>query len=195
MSKYVIDSETLEGLGNAIRAVTGLTRRLTPEEMIAEVEEILNATTFILVDKDGNEYPAAYVDSDLVFTATPNDIRKGYTAITAEGPVVGEKEIPNYRAQEGSVIVRIGKNLDIRLYSDMCEYTTLQAIICNLADPIENSVSAQKVVLDNNVYNVNSTNSLSVVTVKSDTQTIKLGLINDTDENVTIRYMIIKEDE
>jgi hypothetical protein len=61
--------------------------------MIDEVRNILDAATFILVDKDGNEYPAVYVESDAVITATANDIRKGCTAVTAEGVVVGTLEV------------------------------------------------------------------------------------------------------
>lgn len=194
MAKYIIDSETLDGLGDAIRSVTGTTRKFTPDEMIEEVKDILNATTFVLVDKDGNEYPAVYVDSDVLITATPNDIRKGTTAITSEGVVTGEKEIPNYRAEEGFESIKPGKALNIALFSDMCEYTTLQAIICEFNTNIDDSVSAKKVVINDNTYNVESTETLSILSVDSTAQTINLGLVNDSDKMVVIRYMIIKED-
>lgn len=194
MAKYVIDSATLEGLGDSIRSITGSTKRFTPEEMIEEVSNILNAVTFILVDKDGNEYPASFLNSAPVFTATANDIRKGMTAITAEGITEGTKEIPNYRAQEGFVTVKSGSPLAIALFSDMCEYTTLQAIICEHNTSIDNSMAAKKVVINDNVYNVNSTEAISNVTVDISAQTIKLGLTNDDKKRVVIRYMIIKED-
>ena len=194
MAKYIIDSETLDGLADAIRSVTGTTRKFTPQEMIDEVKDILNATTFVLVDKDGNEYPAVYVDSDVLITATPNDIRKGTTAITSEGVVVGEKEIPNYRAVEGVVSARPGNKLSINLYSDMCEYTTIQIMICDFNTNTEDSVAVRKVAINGNVYNVESTEILSTLTVDSTLQSIKLGLTNDTDKNAVIRYMIIKED-
>lgn len=194
MAKYIIDSETLDGLGDAIRSVTGTTRKFTPDEMIEEVKDILNATTFVLVDKDGNEYPAVYVDSDVLITATPNDIRKGITAITSEGVVTGEKEIPNYRAVEGCVRIKTGRSMSIPLFSDMCEYTTFQAIICELNTEIDDSVSAEKVVIEDNVYNTNSTTAISEVLVDGIIQTINLGISNDGDKDAVIRYMIIKED-
>lgn len=195
MAKYIIDSDTLDGLADAIRSVTGTTRKFTPEEMIEEVKDILNATTFVLVDKDGNEYPAVYVDSDVLITATPNDIRKGTTAITAEGVVVGEKEIPNYRAVEGNVAIRSGRTMDVPLFSDMCEYTAIQVIVCDFNTNIDDSVAARKIAVDDNVYNVASTEILSTITVDPTLQTIKLGLANDSDKTAVIRYMIIKEDE
>lgn len=194
MAKYIIDSETLDGLADAIRSVTGSARRYTPEEMIEEVKDILNATTFVLVDKDGNEYPAVYVDSDVLITATPNDIRKGITAITSEGVVTGEKEIPNYRAVEGGMLVEVGETMEIPVFSDMCEYTTLQGIICAYNTDMYDSVSAEKIVIDGSVYNVGSIQVVSEVEIDSAAQIIKLGLTNEADTDVVIRYMIIKED-
>lgn len=195
MPKYVIDEDTLIGLGDAIRSVTGEAKNYTPNEMIEEVKNILNATTFILVDDAGNEYPAAYLDSAVRVTAGPNDIRKGTTAITTDGLIIGEKEIPSYRAIEGCVKIKPGSAMNIPLFSDMCEYTVLQAIICAYNTRIDDSVAAKRVVIDSNVYEVNSIESLSVVSVDSDKQTIVLGVTNDSTENEVIHYMIIKEDE
>lgn len=195
MEKYVIDGATLEGLGDSIRSVTGSTKKFTPDEMIEEVKNILDATTFILVDTDGNEYPAVYVDSDTVCTATANDIRKGSVAITPEGVIEGTKEIPNYRAAEGCEFIDAAQSMNIFLYSDMCQYTVLQAIVCRYGTNMKDSVSSEKVVMDGLVYNVGSTEVLSTVTVDSDTQTIKLGMNNDNESPVIVRYMIIKEDE
>lgn len=195
MEKYVIAGATLEGLGDSIRSVTGSTKKFTPDEMIEEVKNILDATTFILVDTDGNEYPAVYVDSDTVCTATANDIRKGLVAITPEGIIEGTKEIPTYRAVEGYEVVDAEQSMNIFLYSDMCQYTVLQAIVCRYCTSMKNSVSSEKVVIDGSVYNVGSTEVLSTVTVDIDTQTIKLGINNDSESPVIVRYMIIKEDE
>lgn len=194
MAIYAINGETLEGLANAIRSVNGTTKEYTPEEMIEEIADIMNAATFIFVDKDGNEYPAIYVDSEVKFTATENDIRLGKTAITGDGVVTGTKDIPNYRAQEGVVEIEPDSALDIFMFSDMCQYTVLQSIICRYNTSIDDSVSAEKVVIGNKVYNTGSVDTLANVTVDTDTQAVKLGLTNDSDESLVIRYMIIKED-
>ena len=150
--------------------------------------------TYILVDEDGNELAGVLLEEEVDLTATPNDIRLGTTAITDAGVTEGEKEIPSYRAEEGFKIIKTGYQLDIPLYSDMCEYTYLQAIVCDYNTSIRDSVSAKKVVIDNNVYAVESTDSLAVVSSDEILQTIKLGLSNDNDTSVVVRYAIIKED-
>lgn len=191
---YAISKETLDGIGDSIRAVTGSNKLFTPDEMMDEIKTIMDAATFVLVDKDGNEYPAVYVDSNIVFTATEDDIRKGRTAVTAEGVVVGTKEIPNYRAEEGCNTIKPNKPMTIPLFSDMCNYTTLQCIICELNETPDNSVSANKVVIKDKVYNVRSSDPLATITVDSVMQSIDLGFINDQPRSMVIRYMIIKED-
>ena len=194
MAKYVIDGETLDGLADAIRSVTGSTRKFTPQEMIEEVKDILNATTFILVDKDGNEYPAVYVDSDTVITATPNDIRKGTTAITAEGVVEGEKVIPAYITTEGYTAVPENSEFYIPMPNGKQDFTKLQCIICPFVGSIDDSVSAEKVVINDAVYIVNSNEKVSTVTTDSAVRTIKLGFVNSSDKPYLIRYFTYKEE-
>lgn len=195
MAKYIIEGETLQGLANALRKVTGETRTYTPTEMVDAVSTVLEKGVYILVDENGVELPAVFVDNETRFTATANDIRIGTTAVTEAGVTEGTKEIPNYRAEEGIEVVPPDTQLDISKFSDMCEYTVFQAIVCEYNTSIANSVLSKKVVIDDTVYNVGSTTVLAKVTVDSETQTIKLGVTNDSDKNLLIRYMIIKEDE
>lgn len=193
MAKYVIDSETLDGLADAIRSVTGSTRKFTPQEMIEEVKDILNATTFILVDKDGNEYPAVYVDSDVVITATPNDIRKGTTAITAEGVIEGEKVIPAYHTTEGYRIIPADSVFTIPILTSSYDFTKLQAIICPFNGNIEGSVFSEKVVIGENVYPVSSNNVLATVSRNDRTLSIDLNITNDSNAPAVLRYFTYKE--
>ena len=81
-------------------------------------------STFIIVDQDGNEIPSVLVDEEIPITATTNDIRKGVTAITNEGVVVGEKEIPSYYTNEGYRAVSKGSRFIIP-HADY-DYTKLQ---------------------------------------------------------------------
>lgn len=193
MAKYIIDSDTLEGLGDAIRSVTGSTKRYTPEEMIEEVKDILNATTFILVDKDGNEYPAVYVDSDTVITATPNDIRKGTTAITAEGVITGEKEIPAYVTSEGYIVITKGCAFSIPMFDERYDFTKLQCILCPVASSIATSVVAEKVTIGEYTYYVNSSDIAGEVVRNSEKQAIDLGIVNESDGSYLLRYFTYKE--
>lgn len=193
MAKYIIDSATLDGLGDAIRSVTGSTKKYTPEEMIAEVKDILNATTFILVDKDGNEYPAVYVDSDTVITATPNDIRKGITAITAEGVIEGTKEIPAYVTSEGRKIIMNGSKFVLPLPNGNYEYTKLQAIFCPFNTSLNDSVAAKFVAIDGYVYPVDSTVNKTTITLNHENPGVDFGFENDSGVPYVIRYFSYKE--
>lgn len=191
-------TDKLKGIADAIREKTGSTELMTIDEMTENIE-FMDASgdttgTYILVDEEGNELAGVLLDEEVVLTATPNDIRLGTTAVTEAGVTEGEKEIPNYLAEEGKRVIKSGDRLDIPLHSEMCEYTYLQAIVCVYNTNTSNSVSAEKVVIGDNVYAVSSTEVLSTVTVDSDSQTIKLGLINDGSSSVVVRYTIIKED-
>lgn len=192
MAKYIIDSDTLDNLGNAIRTVNGSTKKYTPEEMVEEVSNLLNAATFILVDKDGNEYPAMYVESDIEFTATANDIRKGAVAITAEGITTGTKEIPAYYTTEGIAAVPPGSEFIIDI--NRCEFTKLQTLMCAFNTNLANSVATDKVSINGKVYPVNSTEVIATVTVDSANNRINLGITNDSTKPYVLRYFTYKEE-
>lgn len=150
---------------------------------------------FILVDEEGNEIPAVLVDEEVTITATPNDIRIGTTAITEEGVVVGEKEIPGYITKQGKRVVKVGQPLIIPFYSDQCQYTKLQVIVCSYNTSLNNSVSAQMVVIDNKLYAVDSTSELSMVSVNTADQSVDLGITNDRNTSLVLIYMSIKEND
>ena len=159
--------------------------------MIEEVRNILDATTIILVDQDGNEYPAVYVDSDTVCTATANDIRKGSVAITPDGVIEGTKEIPVYHTNAGSKLIPNGSRLVVSTRN--YDYTDFQAIVWLFNTELANSVAANKVVISNNVYPVQSTTPDSIVIKNADQAHIDLGIVNDTGKPCVIRYFMYKE--
>lgn len=191
MAKYVIDGTTLENLANAIRNVNGEVKSYTPDEMIEAVTNIMESATYILVDENGNEIPAVYVDSELVFTATENDIRKGTTAVTNDGVVEGTKEIPAYHTSEGYKIVTNGSKFAFHI--DNYDYTKLQAIICPYNKSFSASVGAEKVVIDNSVYPVGSTASEATVIIDSENEHIDFGITNTSGSMYLIRYFTYKE--
>ena len=191
---YSIKESTLTRLANAIRIVNGENKTYTPEEMIEKVTTIMDSITYLLVDENGTEIPAVFVENETIFTATADDIRLGKVAANQNGVIEGTKEIPNYRAMEGYEIIKAGNQLNISLFSDMCQYTTLQCIVCGYNTTVTDSVSAEKVVIKDNVYDVGSTSVLAKVSVDAATQTIVLGLTNNGESRLIVRYMIIKED-
>lgn len=195
MAKYVIDGSTLQNLANAIRKVNGETKSYTPTEMIEAVTNIMDSATYILVDEAGNEIPAVYVDSEMVFTATANDIRIGTTAVNNDGVVEGEKEIPAYHTTEGVVAVPAGKTFEFAIKKgDRYDYTKLQAIICRFDQSLANSVSAEKVAINDNVYATGSAVSLSTISIDHTNKKINFGITNTGSTPCVIRYFTYKEE-
>lgn len=192
MPKMIIDSQTLEGLANALRSVTGETRSYTPAEMIEAVTNIMETGTYIIVDKNGNEIPAVFVDNEQSFTATANDIRIGTTAVTEAGVTVGEKEIPSYISREGWRLIANGSK--ITLPTDNYDYTKLQAVICAFKSSSSDSVAAEKVAIDDSVYPVRSTIRDSAIIKDYDNKRIDFGITNESGISYILRYFTFKEE-
>lgn len=189
--------EKLKSIADAIRARTGGTEPLTLDEMAEAIESMEVAdddtNTYILVDENGYEVPAVLVDEEVTLTATPNDIRIGATAVTEQGVVTGEKEIPGYITTEGKRVVKTGDPLEILMFSDKYKYSKLLVLVCEYNTTVTDSVSAVMVVINNHIYEAGSTTPLAEVTVDSENQSINLGLINESDKSLVMRYMSIKE--
>lgn len=187
--------QKLTAIASALRSKTGDTAKLSLDDMVSVIYTLEEESqTYILIDEDGNQIPAVLADEQVVLTAGPNDIRVGTTAVTGNGVVEGTKEIPAYQTEQGRWLVKPGQTLDIPLYSDQCEYTGLNVIVCKYANSVADSVSATMVVIDDKVYEVNSTVAIAKVTVDRMSETIKLGIVNDRDESLLLRYMTYKEE-
>ena len=150
--------------------------------------------TYILEDDNGNEVVAVMSKNEVMFDATANDIRAGKVAASATGIVTGEKEIPSYQTVQGRRVIKPGQALDITLYSEQCQYTGLIAIICEYANDVTNSVSAVMTVMNDKLYAVKSTTALAEVTVDNEAESIKLGIANESNASLLIRYMTYKEE-
>ena len=147
--------------------------------------------TFILVDEDGNEMTGVVVDQETVFTAGDNDVREGMVYAGDDGVSIGTKDIPAYHTVEGYRFITNGSKFTLHINN--YDYTKLQAIICPYNTSLTNSVSAEKVVIDNNVYPVQSTVSESTVTVDFDNELIDFGITNTSGQLYLIRYFTYKE--
>lgn len=188
--------DKIKAIADAIRDRTGTTDEMTLDEMAETINsmEVGDGTnTYILVDENGYEVPAVLVDEEVTLTATPNDIRIGATAVTEQGVVTGEKEIPGYITTEGKRVVKTGDPLEILMFSDKYKYSKLLVLVCEYNTTVTDSVSAVMVVIDNHIYEAGSTTPLAEVTVDSENQSINLGLINESDKSLVMRYMSIKE--
>lgn len=151
--------------------------------------------TYMLVYEDGTEVPAVYVDDEVTFTATANDIRIDTVAATATGVTVGTKVIPSYHTTEGSKAILPGMELTIPIESPLhlYDYTKLQAIICPFNNSLIESVAAEKVSINDNVYPVNSVEPIAVVRKNASASQIELGIANDLEIPYIIKYFTYKE--
>lgn len=147
--------------------------------------------TYILVDDDGNEYPATLVDTETVFDATENDIRLGKVAATQAGVTEGTKVIPPYYTVEGYRVVPNGATFSIP--TNRCDYTKLQAIFCPFNTTLLDSVAAEKVAIENRVYSVRSVEPEYDILKDTENVRIDFGFSNDTGGIYLIRFILYKE--
>jgi hypothetical protein len=191
-------TDKLTNIADAIREKTGGTNPLTLDEM-AQTIRFLHliddpTTAYLLVDQNGYELEATLVDSGAKLTATRNDIRIGTTAVTDDGVTAGEKFIPAYHTSEGVQIVLGGRPFKITTLTD-CRYTKLQVLICEFNSSIEKSVSTEKVVIEDRLYDVKSATSISEITIDETDKSIDLGIINNEPTMRIIRYFLYKEND
>ena len=175
-----------------------------PETEYIERADISNGTinansgksrTYLLRFEDGTELPAVEVGEAVIFDATANDIRAGKTAATGDGVTVGTKDIPAYHTTEGWEGIPAGGDCKIIIRTaDRYNYTKLQAIICPFNQSVAQSVAAEKVAIENNVYAAGSTDALSAVSLDHEAKTIVLGIRNENEIPCIIRYFTYKEE-
>lgn len=149
--------------------------------------------TIILVDENGVEVAAYLSEEEVDLNATANDIRAGTYAVTNDGVTAGEKDIPSYHTTEGYELIQSGSAFAIPFGDSLYDFTKLQVIICPWTGTIAGSVAAEKVSLDENVYAVNSTESLATVTKDSENYAINLNITNESESVYVVRYFTYKE--
>lgn len=151
--------------------------------------------TFVLTDKNGNEFTGVVTGQKTVFTANAaQDIRQGKVAATDAGIVTGSAIIPNYETSTGQKLVKSGSSFKLCLSKNNAyDYTELQCIICPFNSSMDDSVSAERVVIGDNVYGVNSTAIVAAVTKNKNEKSIDFNLTNTTDIPYIIRYFTYKE--
>lgn len=151
--------------------------------------------TMIFVDEDGNETVGVIVSEETIFDATVNDVREGKVFATEHGVKTGEKVIPSYITTEGFAVFFPGERMELPFPGkrELYEYSKLQAIICPFNKSIMDSVAAEKVSINDNVYNVQSVESVSKVLPNPGSKTIDLGIVNDSNNDYVVHYFTFKE--
>lgn len=151
--------------------------------------------TVILEDESGNTITGVVTESKVIFDATPADVRIGKTFASDEGICHGENTI-TYRTSEGSELVLPGEDFSIiGLYSyNKYRYTKLQCVISKYTSSTDKT-AIEKIVLNDNVYNVGSSNVISTVTKDDKEKTINLNISNDTNDTYIIYFFTYSEEE
>ena len=150
--------------------------------------------SYILETEDGKEIPAVLTAQEVVFDATPNDIREGKVAATGDGVTVGEKVIPSYHTTAMERYIPDGSKFIIPLPNmNKYDYTSLQVIICKFNSTVNESILSEKVVIFDKVYNVGSDKELSTVMKDNITKSIDLGITNNSGYPCVVRFFTYKE--
>ena len=150
--------------------------------------------TLVLVDTDGNEVTGVITENVQIFDATPADVKIGKTFVSDEGILEGT-DTKTYRTYHANYLIFPGENFSIPIAQyDQYAYTKFQAMISVFNTTLLDSTSVSAVSIHNAVYNVNSTDKLSDVTINAETKSIELNIANDTDDIYVINFNTYKEE-
>lgn len=147
--------------------------------------------TLIIEDENGNEMTGVVVGQEVIFDATDNDVREGKVYASDEGVSTGTKIIPSYHTHEGNKVIMPGKQFTIS--SQNYDYTKLQAIVCSYNTTLSDSVSAEQVAINDNIYSVQSTTVISTVVKDHNEKLIDFGITNNSDKPQIVRFFYVKE--
>ena len=147
-----------------------------------------------IADGNGNTFIGAVTDSEVALDATRADVKAGKMFAANEGIQEGE-DTKTYRTTHASCLVLPGESFTIPLDKyDIYNYTKFQAMIAEFNTTQIDSTSVNKIVLNDKVYNTNSTVKLSDITKNSSTKSVDLNIINSTDKAYVIHYNTYKEE-
>lgn len=150
--------------------------------------------TLIFEDEAGNQFTGVITENVQVFDATPADVKIGKKFVSDEGVKVGI-DTKTYRTDHASYLILPGESFSIPLekYSQY-DYTKFQAMIAVFNTNQLDSVSVNKIVLNDAIFNVESTEKVSDVSKNADTKSIDLNITNDTETTYVIHYNTYREE-
>lgn len=151
--------------------------------------------TVKIVDENGNEILGVVTENLVVFDAKPSDVKINKTFASDDGVQIGENTI-TYRTTQGRRGIPSGSSVSIPL-SDYAQYdyTKFQCIITSFNTNLNNSTAAIKISINDDVFNVGSTDVVSSITKNIESESIDLNITNDTDNIIVVYYMTYKEED
>lgn len=152
--------------------------------------------TFVLTDEDGNEITGVVTAQEQVFTATDRQVYSGFTYASNDGVSTGTREFIAYRTMQAVQLILPGDAYTIPLSEhDRYDYTKFQCIITKYETEVADRMAAEKISLNDNIYESNSSVALSQVTKNATTKSIDLNITNDTDSVYMIYFFTYREEE
>lgn len=148
---------------------------------------------YLLVTEDSEEFVQLNGQEEVYLTATANDIRLGKTAVTEKGVTTGEKDIPSYHTAQGVKAIRPNTMFILSFDDNTYDYTKLQAMTAPFNESLSKSVAVDRVVIEDSVYEVGSTESISTVIKDDENKSIDFGIMNGDSPSV-IRYFTYREE-
>ena len=167
---------------DALATYAGLINELENEEQIS----------YVLTNADGSQraYAVKNAEEAISLTATENDIRINTTAITDTGYTEGAKEIPAYFSTYGKMFAQANKEAVINVPE--YDYKNIMVSIGTYNNSVSESTKVTYVSIDNAMYEANTTNKVSDITIDTTNKQVKLGITPSVLS--VIRYFIVREE-
>lgn len=154
--------------------------------------------TLKIVDENNNEFLGVVTGSEVIFTATDNDVREGLVYASDGGVSTGSKFIPPYNTTAGVRVIPDGSTYEIPISDqglNLYDYTNFQCIVNTFNTSITDSVATEKVVIEGEVYPVQSAISEATITKNDENKSIVFGITNNTGNTHILRFFLYKEIE
>lgn len=147
-----------------------------------------------VVDGAGNTLIGTVTDSEVNLDATREDVKIGKIFASNDGIQEGT-DTRTYRVVFASYLILPGEDYSISLPEyERYNYTQFNAMISKFNTTIDDSTAIEKIVLNDCVYNVNSTIALSTITKNQETKSIDLNITNDTEDIYVVYIATYKEE-
>lgn len=146
--------------------------------------------TVKLVDENGMEFLGVVTESEVIFTATDNDVREGAVYASDSGVSTGTKNIPAYYCRYGHKVILAGKSATITCPE--YDYKNLLVSIVTYDTSWDKSTLSTYVSVDDGMYAVGNATKLSDIIISRDDEQIQLGIT--VDEKSVLRYFVVREE-
>ena len=163
----------------------------TYKGLISELDNEEQVSYVLKASNGDRKYAQLSSRTPVTLTATANDIRQNTSAITNDGYIEGEKEIPAYHSITGQKIIPAGSSVTIYI-PRRYDYSELQATISNYNNSITDSVEVVASTIENAIYEAKSTTKLADITIDINSQSIVLNVTADVKS--VLRYFSMKEE-